>query len=76
MELPPQAELSDRVRGFLAEGGLYPVLGTSGPDGEPHQAVIWYRLDPDDRVLVTPVTAAAGPRISAATVARRWPSWT
>ena len=52
MELPPQAELSDRVRGFLAEGGLYPVLGTSGPDGEPHQAVIWYRLDPDDRVLV------------------------
>ena len=30
MELPPQAELSDRVRGFLAEGRLYPVLGTSG----------------------------------------------
>jgi len=43
--------LSDRVRRFL-ERRLYPVLGTSGPDGEPHQAVIWYRLDPDGRILV------------------------
>ena len=51
MELAPEAALSDRVRTFL-EGRLYPVLGTSGEDGEPHQAVIWYRLDPDDRILV------------------------
>ena len=51
MDLPPPATLSDRVRAFLGQR-LYPVLGTSGPDGEPHQAVIWYRLDPDDRILV------------------------
>jgi PPOX class probable F420-dependent enzyme len=51
MDLPPPAALSDHVRQFLA-GQLYPVLATSGADGEPHQAVIWYRLDPDDRILV------------------------
>ena len=51
MELPPPAELSDPVRRFL-QRPLYPVLGTSGEDGEPHQAVIWYRLDSDDRILV------------------------
>lgn len=51
MDLPPPATLSDRVRKFL-ERPLYPVLGTSGPDGEPHQAVIWYRLDPDGLILV------------------------
>lgn len=38
------------------------MLGTSGPDGEPHQAVIWYRLDPDDRILVNSRTP------------RRWPA--
>jgi PPOX class probable F420-dependent enzyme len=51
MDLPPPAQLSDRVRQFL-ERPLYPVLGTSGADGEPHQAVIWYRLEPDGRILV------------------------
>ncbi len=51
MDIPPPAQLSERVRQFL-EGQLYPVLATSGPDGEPHQAVIWYRLDPDGRILV------------------------
>lgn len=51
MDLPPPATLSDHVRRFL-EGPLYPVLGTSGADGEPHQAVIWYRLEPDDSILV------------------------
>ena len=51
MDIPPQAELTDRVRAFL-QRPLYPVLGTAGPDGEPHQAVIWHRLDDDDRILV------------------------
>ncbi len=51
MDLPPAAALSDRVREFL-QGQLYPVLATSVVDGEPHQAVIWYRLDADDRILV------------------------
>jgi PPOX class probable F420-dependent enzyme len=51
MDLPPPTTLSERVRQFL-DGPLYPVLATSGADGEPHQAVIWYRLDPDERILV------------------------
>ena len=45
------ATLSDRVRAFLAQP-LYPTLATSGEDGEPHQAVIWFRLESDDRILV------------------------
>jgi PPOX class probable F420-dependent enzyme len=43
--------LTDRVRSFLREPN-YATLATTGQDGEPHQAVIWYRLDPDDRILV------------------------
>lgn len=49
--LPSPVQLSSRVRAFLAEA--HPVtIGTSGPDAEPHQAVAWYRLDPDDRILL------------------------
>jgi len=51
MDLPPAAALSDRVRAFL-QRPLYPSLATIGEGGEPHQAVIWYRLDADDRILV------------------------
>jgi PPOX class probable F420-dependent enzyme len=51
MDLPAPATLSDRVRSFL-EQPLYPSLATIGTDGAPHQAVIWYRLEPDGRILV------------------------
>jgi PPOX class probable F420-dependent enzyme len=51
MDLPPPAALSDDVREFLRQP-LYPTLATVGADGTPHQAVIWYRLEPDDRILV------------------------
>jgi PPOX class probable F420-dependent enzyme len=51
MDTATPAHLSDRVRAFL-QGRLYPVIGTTGEDGEPHQAVIWFRLDADDRILV------------------------
>jgi PPOX class probable F420-dependent enzyme len=51
MDLPPPVALSDRVRAFLDQP-LYPTLATSGTDGTPHQAVIWYRLEPDGRILV------------------------
>jgi hypothetical protein len=61
MELPPAAELSQHVRTFLAKP-LYPTLATSAADGEPHQAVIWFRLDPDDRILLNSRTG------------RRWPN--
>jgi len=51
MDLPPPTKLTERVRAFLSQP-LYPTLATSGTDGEPHQAVIWFRLEPDDRILV------------------------
>ena len=51
MDLPSPASLPAHVRHFL-EQQLYPTLATAGADGTPHQAVIWYRLDSDDRILV------------------------
>lgn len=60
MNLASPTTLSGRVRAFLQQR-LYPVLGTTGADGEPHQAVIWYRLEADGRILVN---SRAG---------RRWP---
>ncbi len=49
--IPPPVNLNPRIRDFL-EAVHAVTLGTSGPDGEPHQAVAWYRLDPDDRILL------------------------
>jgi hypothetical protein len=51
VDLPPPAQLPDRVRDFL-ERPLYAALATVGGARAPHQAVIWYRLEPDGRVLV------------------------
>ena len=51
MDLPEPAPLSDAVRAFL-EQPHFAALGTAGEDGAPHQAIIWYRLDPDGRVLI------------------------
>jgi PPOX class probable F420-dependent enzyme len=53
--------LSDRVRAFLAEPN-YATLATIGEDGTPHQAVIWYRLDADDRILVNSRSPRRWPR--------------
>jgi PPOX class probable F420-dependent enzyme len=39
------------VRDFL-EAPHIAVVGTTGADGAPHQAVAWFRLDPDDRILL------------------------
>jgi PPOX class probable F420-dependent enzyme len=61
MDFPPSAPLPDHVRAFL-EQPLYPSLATVGADGTPHQAVIWYRLEPDDRILVN------------SRIPRRWPT--
>jgi PPOX class probable F420-dependent enzyme len=61
MDLPPPATVSERVRAFL-QRPLYPTLATVGEDGTPHQAVIWYRLDPDGRILVN------------SRAPRRWPT--
>jgi len=51
MDLPPGDALPQHVREFLDQP-LYPTLATVGDDGTPHQAVIWYRLEPDGRILV------------------------
>ncbi len=50
----------DPVRAFLAES-RFAVIATVDPDGAPHQAVVWYRLDGDEIV----VNSAEG---------RRWPA--
>ena len=43
--------LSDRVRAFL-DRPLFLSLATIDADGAPRQAVIWYRLEADGRILV------------------------
>ena len=49
--VPSAAPIPAHVRAFL-EAPRVATIGTSGADGEPHQAVAWYRLDPDDRILL------------------------
>jgi PPOX class probable F420-dependent enzyme len=61
METQTPVELSERVREFLSRP-LYPALATASADGEPHQAVLWFRLEADGRILVN---SRAG---------RRWPN--
>jgi PPOX class probable F420-dependent enzyme len=43
--------LSEAVRGFLAAPHVASIA-TTDDDGAPRQAVAWYRLDDDDRMLV------------------------
>jgi PPOX class probable F420-dependent enzyme len=57
----PSVALSDRVREFLAKPN-FASLATAGADGEPHQAVIWFRLDDDGSILVNSRST------------RRWPA--
>lgn len=47
----PSAVLSDRIRAFL-ERPIVATVATTSPDGRPHQAVAWYRLEPDGTILV------------------------
>ena len=53
--------LEPRLRAFL-ERPLFASLATIDPDGAPRQAVIWYRLEDDGRIMVN---SLAG---------RRWPA--
>jgi len=61
MDLPAPVPIPPALRRFL-DAPNYAALSTLGEDGTPHQAVVWYRLDDDDRVLVN---SSAG---------RRWPT--
>jgi PPOX class probable F420-dependent enzyme len=47
----PSPVLSARVRAFL-ERPIVATIATTRPDGRPHQAVAWYRLDPDGTIVV------------------------
>jgi Pyridoxamine 5'-phosphate oxidase len=51
VDLPPPAQLPDHVREFL-DRPHYATIATVGAGRAPHQAVVWYRLEPDGRVLV------------------------
>jgi PPOX class probable F420-dependent enzyme len=63
--------LTPEARAFLAMP-RFATIATVGPDGAPHQAVIWYMLDGDDLVINSrperrwPRNLAADPRISMA----------
>ena len=66
--------LADRVREFLAEPNVI-IIGTTGEDGAPHQAVAWFRLEPDGRVLLNsryprrwPADLQRDPRVSLAII--------
>ena len=52
--------LSDRVRAFLQEPH-FATLATVRSDGSAAQAVIWYRLEPDGRILVNSREGRAWP---------------
>ena len=54
-------ELDPGIRAFLAVPRVA-TLATVTADGDPVQAVIWFRLDPDDTVLVN------------SRLPRRWPT--
>jgi PPOX class probable F420-dependent enzyme len=58
---PVSTLLDERLRAFLAQP-LFATLATIDPDGAPRQAVIWYRLEDDGRILVN------------SRIGRRWPS--
>lgn len=47
----PGHVLPDHVRAFLA-APRFAMIGTTGPDGSPHQAVAWYSLAGDGTILL------------------------
>ena len=57
----PRAGLTPEIRAFLEQPWVATVA-TLDADGTPRQAVVWFRLDPDDTILLN---SLAG---------RRWPS--
>ena len=61
---PPDTDrvptLTPEARAFL-DAPRFAVIATIDPDGAPHQAVVWYRLDGDEIVI----NSADG---------RRWPA--
>lgn len=51
MDVASPTAITPRIRAFLDRPN-YATLATIGNEGTPHQAVIWYRLNSDDTILV------------------------
>jgi PPOX class probable F420-dependent enzyme len=51
MPTPRPVALSDAARALLAQPAVA-TIATVDPDGAPRQAVVWYRLEPDGRILL------------------------
>lgn len=49
--MPDPDPLPDPIRRFLEAPNVASVA-TTDPDGGPRQAVAWYRLEPDERILL------------------------
>src|SRR3970282_1015452 len=59
--VPDPTTFAPPVRRFLPAPVRFAAIATSGADGTPHQAVVWYALD-DEGILVNSL------------VGRRWPA--
>lgn len=76
-----ESGLTDRLRAFLAQP-LFATIATTDAAGAPRQAVIWYRLEDDDRILVNSRVSRFWPahlqrdgRVSLAILGRDGYSW-
>jgi PPOX class probable F420-dependent enzyme len=58
---PPAPALADDVRDFLRVARIA-MIATADATGAPHQAAIWFRLEPDDRILVNSAPGRRWPR--------------
>lgn len=59
--MPTALTLSEEVRDFLRVARIA-MIATVDAAGAPHQAAIWFRLEPDDRILVNSVGDRRWPR--------------
>ena len=78
---PSSPALTDRVRAFL-EQPLFASIATTDTNGAPRQAVIWYRLEADGRILVNsrvsrfwPANLQRDGRVSLAVIGADGYSW-
>lgn len=59
--MPTTPALSADAREFLQRAQIA-MIATTDATGAPHQAAIWFRLEPDDRILVNSVDGRRWPR--------------
>ena len=59
--MPTTQALSADVRDFLHRPQIA-TIATADAGGTPHQAAVWFNLEPDDRILVNSVDGRRWPR--------------